>query len=336
MRLYEVGEFALIEALTRGLPQRKEVVLGVGDDAAVLKMDGSKYLIATCDMMVEEVHFSLRYSSFFQIGWKAMASSLSDIAAMGARGLFALCSIGLKPAMSDDEVQQIYQGLLSLAKRHEVSIVGGDTVSSPKGLVVDLTLLGETSDRRFIPRSGAQDGDALFLSGFTGRAQAGLDLLMSGDPYDFNEKFLMDAHLLPIPRCEEGLFLASRPELSSMIDISDGLCGDLGHLCLKSGLGAKLWEDNLPVAPTLREFCHLRGLSPLDYILFGGEDYELLFTASMKAAEDLLREWKQRFSLSLSLIGQMDSRVKGIELVSGDGQARPLPLKGYQHFMKER
>jgi thiamine-monophosphate kinase len=330
----DIGEFELIAFLTGDFTYNRQTVIGVGDDCAVYELSKGHYLLATCDMLIEDVHFCRKTASAFLIGCKAMACSLSDIAAMGGHPLFALISIGLPETTSEEFVQDLYVGIRSMCRDYQVVLVGGDTVRSPEKIVIDISMVGECPKAKFIPRSGAKSGDAIVVTGHLGDSAAGLDLLEKRvtEPDTERRSVLVEAHLAPEPRCAQGAFLAENFKIHSMIDISDGLSGDLKHICDSSKLGARIRADQIPISDTLQEFCSGARIDPLTYALAGGEDYELLFTLPVKELECLTGQWPEEFEIPLSRIGEMDKAVQGPHILSKDGDERPLDEHSFEHF----
>ncbi len=334
VQIRDRGEFELIKLLTHDLPGTPQLVVGVGDDCSVYEISKNRYLLATCDMLIEGVHFSKRTASPFLIGCKAMACSLSDIAAMGGEPLFALVSIGLPETTTEEFVQDLYVGIRSMCRDYQVVLAGGDTVRSPDKIVIDVSMIGECPGGTFVLRSGAKAGDAIVVTGSLGDSAAGLDLLEGklSDSDTERRSELIEAHLAPEPRCEQGKYLAENFEIHAMIDLSDGLAGDLAHICESSKLGARVHADKLPVSKTLADFCWNSGVNPLQYALSGGEDYELLFTLAPRELKRLMSEWPEEFDVPLVHIGEMDKAVTGIHLVATDGSGRPLDVRSFEHF----
>ena len=330
----DIGEFELIKLLTHDLPGSPQAIVGVGDDCSVFEISKDRYLLATCDMLIEDVHFSKKTASAFLVGCKAMACSLSDIAAMGGHPLFALVSVGLPETTPEDFVQDLYVGIRSMCRDYQVVLVGGDTVRSPDKVVIDVSMTGECPSGKCILRAGAKSGDAVVVTGYLGDSAAGLDLLGGKvtEPDTERRSELVEAHLAPEPRCEQGRFLAENFDIHSMIDISDGLAGDLSHICESSKLGARIHADKIPLSEALAGFCRGAGIDPLKYALSGGEDYELLFTLSPPELERLMKNWPEEFETPLFQIGEIDKTVKGIHLVSKDGDERPLDARSFEHF----
>jgi thiamine-monophosphate kinase len=331
----EMGEFEMIRLMTDGLTYDPRTVVGVGDDCAVYEISKGRYLLATCDMLIEDVHFTRKTASAFLIGCKAMACSLSDVAAMGGRPLFALVSVGFPSSTPTEFAQDLYVGIRSMCRDYGVTLAGGDTVRSPDRIVIDVSMTGECPRGKYALRSGAKAGDAIVVTGYLGDSAAGLDLL-SGKAIERDTErrsALAEAHLAPEPRCEQGAFLCENFDIHSMIDISDGLAGDLAHICESSRLGARIQAGNIPLSRALQEFCDSAGRDPLKYALEGGEDYELLFTLAPKEFERLANEWSEQFDLPLARIGEISDAFEGIHIVQ-DGGERPLDARSFDHFRK--
>jgi thiamine-monophosphate kinase len=328
----DIGEFGLIERLTKMLPQPADVLVGAGDDAAVFKLSSGQIVVGTCDMFVEYVHFDLSTCEPSQVGWRAMTASLSDIAAMGCKPRFAMVSLGVPAETSTAVVEQIYDGLVKTAARHAAAIVGGDTVRSPERIVIDVSLMGEPAGLRYLTRSGASSGDAIVVTGHPGQSVAGLEILFSGTKLrgDGLEE-LVRAHLEPRARVEQGLFLAQNDRVSAAIDLSDGLAQDLGHICEMSQVGAVIDLDKLPISHHLAEYCGGNSKDAARLCLSGGEDYELLFTVREAGLEPFIAEWRGRFELPATMIGRMTSKFEGVRLRDGD-EFMPADAPGYDHF----
>jgi len=333
-RVDEIGEFALIERLARMLPQSANVLVGPGDDAAVFKLSSGQTMVATCDMLIEGVHFDLTGCSPSQVGWRAMTASLSDMAAMGCNPLFAIVSIGMPADTAISDVEQIYVGLTQAAQEHSAAIVGGDTARSPQGIVIDVSLIGEAVGSRYLTRSGASEGDAVIVTGFPGQSAAGLEIALSGrNPHGNDEEQLVRAHLAPRARVEQGLFLARSDNVGAAIDLSDGLVQDLGHICEMSQLGALIDVVKLPISSHLAKYCERKAKSAATCCLSGGEDYELLFTVRGGCLESFLSGWRGEFGLPATVIGYMTSEFTGVRLEN----ATDIPLcriTGYDHFRR--
>jgi thiamine-monophosphate kinase len=260
--------------------RRSRLKLSIGDDAAAFQVRHGHHLLVSTDALVEGIHFDLSYFRPEELGWKALAVNLSDIAAMGGRPLFFTTSIALPKHTDPRFVQRFYQGVNNLARKFGVELAGGDTCASPQGIFIDLTVLGEVKPSEMIGRSGARPGDLIYVSGELGGSAMGLELLKQSSHRKRSWSGLVERHLRPVPRCRLGRFLAQRGLATALIDLSDGLSTDLHHLCSASGVGAVIEAQEIPVARLSPSVAACLDGLPLDYAVNGGEDYELLFTVS--------------------------------------------------------
>ncbi len=342
-RIKDIGEFALIERLAEALGPvgrgaGQGVIRGIGDDAAVLQSTSGTRILAACDMMVEGKHFKLSYFTPQQIGWKALAVNLSDIAAMGGKPRWALVSLGLKPEMEVAFAEGIYAGIAELAQEHGVTIVGGDTCASPNCLVIDICIIGEAYRSLVTYRSGANPGDLILVTGMMGLAAAGLSCLSSEEHLQIKgRERLIQAHLTPFPRVREATALIESETVGAMNDISDGLASELHEISQASGLGARIYQHRIPLDEAVVSLAAQLGINPLDWALYGGEDLELLLTipggkGSPLKARKLARILKRVTGTPLTLIGQMMEQTGGVELVDHHEQILPLHAQGYNHF----
>ncbi|MCM2310535.1 MAG: thiamine-phosphate kinase [Steroidobacteraceae bacterium] len=314
-----LGEFDLIERYFSRSSGRRDVLLGVGDDAALLEVPPGRVLVAAVDTLVEGRHF-MADAPPDSIGHQALAVNLSDLAAMGADPAWALLSLSL-PDSDEAWLKSFAAGLYALAEQHGVALVGGDTVRGPR--VVTVTVLGSMEPQLALRRDGAQPGDVLFVSGWPGEAAAGLEALRTGGAQGAAD-VLVRRYRYAEPRLELGRALRGRA--SAAMDVSDGLYGDLQKLCKASGCGARLDLERLPVSAELA-----RRYSRADcerFVLFGGDDYELLFSVPAATAADFVAEWSG--GLPLHRIGVM---VTGIAVrCMRDGRPEAVQGGGYDHF----
>ncbi|HHH40956.1 MAG TPA: thiamine-phosphate kinase [Chloroflexi bacterium] len=335
MRISDLGEFPLIDRVGRivGL-QRPDVVVGIGDDVAVLEDRGDELLLATVDSQVEGVHFLPDRITPYQLGRRALAINLSDIAAMGGRAEYALVSLALPADTEVAWVEALYRGLREEGERFGVVVVGGNMARSPGGAFVDVCVLGRVHRRHLLLRSGARPGDRVLVTGHLGGSAAGLHLLLDPDlavaPSD--REALLARHLTPTPRLPEAAIIARSGAATAMIDVSDGLSSDVGHICEQSRVGVRLWADRLPIAPATRRVAELLGRAPWRLALEGGEDYELCFTAPPEAAADLAAAVRRETGTPVAVVGEVLPAEEGRWLVLEDGRKRPLEAKGWEHF----
>lgn len=321
-QLGALGEFGLIRQLTEGLASSEDVLTGIGDDCAVLRL-GDRELLVTCDAAIEDVHFRRALASPQAIGWKSAASALSDIAAMGGQPRFVLITLACPPDTSMDFLEALYRGMAEAVSYCGAVVVGGDTTQSPSGMVIDLTVIGEPVAQRSLLRSGARPRDCLAVTGWPGRSAAGLLALERGDEIPA----LVQAHLHPLPRIAEGQWLAAQPEVHAAIDLSDGLLQDAGHLAESSQLGIDLHRSAVPIAPELRAFCGKHALDAGNLAFNGGEEYELVLALDGDSAVPLAHGFQERFGLPLTVIGRFTEAWSGMRM---EGEA--LHPQGYDHF----
>jgi thiamine-monophosphate kinase len=306
--------------------KKKYGLVHVGDDCAVLPKDAETDLLVTADMLVEDVDFRLEWTSPELLGAKALAVSLSDIAAMGGTPRWAMLSIGIPHAVwGSPFVDKLYEGWHTLAEHHKVEMIGGDVSRTPEKVVIDSVVLGEVGKGRAILRSGARAGDSIFVTGSLGGAAGGLLLLESGTVYAGAAKWqqnLISRQIRPTARVDTGLAICGWEAATAMIDLSDGLSSDLAHICESSGVGARLDASEIPVDPDLDGLAMSRD-QRLGLALNGGEDFELLFTVPGNAAlPDDIPALK---------IGVITDDAGVLELLA-DGSITHLAPRGFKHF----
>ncbi len=331
-------ERRLIEIIRRAARRAPAVRVGIGDDCAVLEPTAGSLLLATTDLLIEDVHFRRRWATPTDIGWKALAVNVSDIAAMGGRPRWGLIALACPGTVAVDEAEAFYAGVQALATEHDVAIVGGDTAASPGGWIVNVTLLGEAV-RAPLMRSTARPGDVIAVTGSLGRSAAGLALLEATPaPADVPSDARADvtaAHLRPRPRTREGLWLSEAGAVTAMIDLSDGLATDLGHLCEESGVGARVDVGRVPVEASVRAVALALGRDALHWATGGGEDYELLLTCSPEAFDRLAGGLARATGTKLTAVGEMTPAAEGIRYLDACGEAVSV-RPGFEHFVTGR
>jgi thiamine-monophosphate kinase len=328
MKLSEIGEFGLIKAISQIADKGQGVVMGVGDDVAVLRPSPGQVLLVTTDLLLEGVHFQLEFTDLYRLGQKALAVNLSDIAACGGRPTAFLVSLAISPAMEVTAMQALYKGMMEQARQYGCSLVGGDT-SRGKEWMISITLLGEAEEGKVVYRRGAQQGDRIFVTGHLGDAALGLKQLKSG----VREGYLIERHLVPSPRVKEGAAIARQGLATAMIDISDGLIADLGHILEASGVGAQIHLPQLPLSVSYREHGKPYYKNPYLFALAGGEDYELLFTAP-EGRQEAIAKLAQELHTPMTMIGEIVEASAGVTLVGSDGRKIPVEQRGHDHFKK--
>jgi len=333
---YAIRELALIRAIRARAGLGSGVRVGIGDDCAVLEPTPGAPLLATTDLLIEDIHFRRTYATPADIGWKAFAVNLSDIASMGGRPRWALVALACPGTTEVSEVEAFYAAAWTLADEHQVAVVGGDTSASPNGWIVNVTLLGEALHPPLL-RSTARVGDVVAVTGPLGRSAAGLAMLSASAPPSGLEPGDVDdvtgAHLRPVPRVREGQWLAAAGGVTAMIDLSDGLVTDLAHLAEESAVGARINLARLPLSASVRRVATACGGDPLAWATSGGEDYELLFTCGAAAWERLARGLTGVTGRLPHAIGEIVDAAQGTTFLDPDGH--PVALApGFEHFSR--
>jgi len=318
MKIKDIGgEFALIERIKKKIGQySKGVIVGIGDDAAVLSYDKNNYLLFTTDMLVENDHFSLKYSSPEQIGMKAIEQNVSDIAAMGGIPKFAVISLALPNDIDVEFVDKLYDGINKKSKKYKINIVGGNVTHS-KEIVVNVALIGFLEKRHLALRSNAKVNDLIFCSGHVGKSTVGLELLRHNLEGESIKK-----HLEPECRLDLARKLV-KIGVNSMIDISDGVASEVKHICHESKVGAIIYADKIPILKNTIIDAKTLNKSAVDFALYGGEDFELIFTAPKNKVKQLKK-------YGITIIGEIIDKRYGLKLIKN---GKKLNLEsGFDHF----
>jgi len=335
VRVSQLGEFPLIDLVGQIVGvERPDIVVGIGDDVAVLGGTGDELILATVDSQVEGVHFLLDRITPFQLGRRALAINLSDIAAMGGTAQYALVSLALPVDTEVAWVEELYRGLRAEGDRFGVAVVGGNMARSLGGVFIDVCVLGRVRREQLLLRTGAKVGDWILVTGYLGDSAAGLSLLLDDrlSVADADRELLIGRHLTPIPRLAEAAVIARSGLATAMIDLSDGLSSDVGHICERSRVGARVWAERLPISPAARQVAALTGRAPWRLALEGGEDYELCFTAPPGVAEELVAAVSRETGTPVTVVGEILPTGEGRWLVLEDGQEMHLEAKGWKHF----
>jgi thiamine-monophosphate kinase len=330
----ELGENRLI-ALFRSLAsagERRGVVVGPGDDTAVLRLEEARLGLFTCDMMVEGVHFRREWSSGEDVGWKAMAQNVSDIAAMGGEPGFAVASVAAAGDLEAALLEGIAAGLVECASDHGAALVGGDLVGSTGPTVVDVALIGWVEENTVLRRCGARPGDAVLVTGQLGASAAGLAVLKSGlKPAGCPEvERAVAAHRRPRPRLAEGRAIARTRRATAMMDLSDGLAEDLQRLCGESEVGARIEARRIPIDADCRAVAERLGQDALMLATSGGEDYELLFTCLPDAVDEIEASVSRSTGTGVTVIGEVATGGAAV-LLEADGRESAFRA-GFDHF----
>lgn len=332
-----LGEFGLIDHLTRDLPIRNvNTVLGVGDDGAVIDTFGKQVVVST-DMLVEGVHFDLMYMPLKHLGYKSVVVNLSDILAMNAQPLSITVSIAISNRFSVEALEEIYEGINLACDRYGVDLIGGDTTSSQKGLIISITAIGEVEDDQYVTRSGAKENDLICVTGNLGASYLGLLLLerekkiylenQNIQPNLENQTYVLQRFMKPeLPQRATTWMKENQLKPTAMIDISDGLSSEILHICKASSVGCVLYEEKLPIHDDTRSCASIFGISATTCALNGGEDYELLFTLSPHDFEKIKEEdW-------LTIIGHITPETEGKKLITNGNKRIDITAQGWNHM----
>lgn len=334
-----LGEFGLIEHLTRNIElQNASSIVGVGDDAAVIDHFGKQTVITT-DLLVEGIHFDLMYTPLKHLGYKSVVVNLSDIYAMNATPTQITVSIAFSNRFSVEALSEFYEGIYAACEKYGVDLVGGDTSSSQKGFVISVTAIGEVAPGKYVRRDTAKKGDLICCSGDLGAAYVGLLFLEREkqiylespqvQPDLEGESYVIGRLLKPEARKDIIEFLETQNIVpTSMMDISDGLSSEILHICEQSQLGCILYEEKLPIAEEMRKAAFKFEIDPTACALSGGEDYELLFTMSQSDYEKIV------LNEQISVIGYMTDAVEGVKINTRGGQVHPITAQGWNAFKK--
>ena len=331
-----LGEFGLIDHLTKNNETRQAgTILSVGDDAAVIDQFGRQTVIST-DLLIEGIHFDLMYTPLKHLGYKSVVVNLSDIYAMNATPTHITVNIGFSNRFSVESLSEIYEGIYLACEKYNVDLVGGDTSSSQKGLIISVTAIGEVAPDQYVTRSGAQKGDLLCVTGDLGGAFLGLTILEREkkiflenpniQPDLENQNYIVGRLLKPEARKDVVEWMAeNNVKPTAMMDISDGLSSEILHICKQSLCGAVVYEDKLPIDDDAKQYAYKLELDPTACALSGGEDYELIFTVPQSDYE------KIKDNADISIIGYMTEPEKKATLLTKGGNVHEIVAQGWQH-----
>lgn len=332
MNLSSIGEFGFIKRFSGKFDDLLGPgSTGIGDDCAVIPVEGDGELVVSTDMLVEDVHFLRDKISSYDLGYKSLAVNLSDIAAMGGSPVASFLSLAIPPDLDLEYMDCLLDGYHDLSRRFAVPLMGGDTTRSGEKLVISVTILGKVAKGRARLRSGAQTGDIVAVTGKLGDSAAGLHILLNSLGCEGVNEQLVAKHTKPEPCVKEGSWLATQDGVNCMMDVSDGIASDIGHILNRSGKGAVIDLNGLPLSDELRTFCSDRQLDPYYFATSGGEDYCLLLTICKELFDSVAKAYSREFSTCLYPIGQI---TDGSELTwKKDGKVLAKgPGKGFRHF----
>lgn len=338
--LAELGEFGLIDHLTKNFKIKQESTLkGIGDDAAVLDFKDKKAVVST-DLLVEGIHFDLSYMPLKHLGYKAVMVNLSDIYAMNATATQVTVSIAVSNRFPLEAIEELYEGIYAAAKTYNVDVIGGDTTSSTKGLLISVTAIGQANEEDIVYRNGAKANDLLVVTGDIGASYLGFQILerekqvFQADPNNQPDldmySYLIERQLKPEARRDVSKLLKElEVKPTSMIDISDGLSSEIMHLCKQSEIGCNLYEEKIPLDQQVISACEEFNMDSTTIALNGGEDYELLFTVSQ---EDFP---KIKANPNFTIIGHMSDASEGMNLITRGNQKIELKAQGWNSLENE-
>lgn len=330
--LSSLGEFGLIDRICARFPQPAPPELGIGDDAALLTPSPGMQLVVSTDLLAEGVHFERSFGQLRLLGRKALAVNLSDLAAMGGRPRWFFLSLAIPPGFPLEDIEALLDGLAEQAAEHGVLLAGGDTCGSKSGLTISITVMGEQEPERLVRRSGARPGHEVWVSGTLGDSALGLQLLLSGGGKNAGTatEYVINRHLDPTPRCRLGQTLAEAGLISAMIDLSDGLLADLGHICEQSGCGAEIKLAHIPRSAPFDTVIAGASSPPWHLIATGGEDYELCFTAPPAGRSAILKIAKTA-GIPVTVVGKVTDSGRVVAHLPDGSNFQPS-ASGYTHF----
>ena len=340
-QLSDLGEFGLIERLTEGFGiKTASTIVGVGDDAAVMDFGGKKAVVST-DLLIEGVHFDLTYVPLKHLGYKAVVVNVSDIYAMNAKATQVTVSVAVSNRFPVEALDELYAGIRLACERYEVDLVGGDTTSSTRGLIISVTAIGEANEEDLVYRSGAKPFDLVVLTGDIGGAYMGLQILErekavfqvnpNSQPDIEMYSYILERQLKPEARKDiPPLLKELGVKPTAMMDVSDGLSSEILHICKQSGVGCNLYEEKIPLDPEVISSCEEFDLDSTTIALSGGEDYELLFTIKQEDYD------KIKGNPNFTVIGYITEKNNGANLITRDGQQIPIIARGWNALLNNK
>jgi len=334
MLLSEIGEFGLIKRLSEKF---QDIVVqsatGIGDDCAIIQKDEIHDYVITTDMLVENIHFIRSKITPYELGYKTLAVNLSDIASMGAVPLYSFLSIAIPPDIEVEYLDQFLEGYKQLSRKFLTPLMGGDTTSSEKNLILSVTVIGIIEKNKARLRNMAQKDDIICVSGFLGDSGGGLKIILGNLPLSDDTKYLLKCHNCPEPAVNEGIWLANQYGVNAMMDISDGIASDLKHILKASKKSAVIELNNLPISPQLQSVAKQYGFNVIELATSGGEDYKLLFTIDKNKFSDIAEKYKKQFGNELFAIGNIVENNNESVLWQKNGITVDDLKDGYNHFM---
>ncbi|MEA3504104.1 MAG: thiamine-phosphate kinase [Bacteroidota bacterium] len=332
MKLSQIGEFGIIEKIIE--PNFRKLLgenqFGIGDDCAIMELDKSLYQIVTTDLLIENTHFTRDKISAFDLGFKALAVNLSDIASMGGAPVATFLSVGFPADLEVSWVQEFMQGYRDLSEKESVPLLGGDTTKSSSQIVINVAVIGKVEKGKVKKRCAAKSGDIICSTNVLGDSAAGLRCLQNNIVDTEYAKHLIKRHNAPVPRVAEGKFLSQFKQVHAMMDISDGVFSDIKHILKASKVGAKIYCDRVPTSLYLKTACKENNWNKMAFSISGGEDYELLFTVEKEFFPLLKERFKQEFDRELFVFGEI---IEGEQKVLYLDDEKEIDVEsGFRHF----
>lgn len=332
MKIGEIGEFGFIKSFAHKYNHLiEEGNKGIGDDCAILKLNELESYVVTTDLLVEEIHFLKNKISASQLGIKSLAVSLSDVAAMGATPKFSFLSISIPKDTDTEYLDQFMQAYLALSEDLNCPLMGGDTTKSPDKLMINVVVIGQAKKENIKTRASAQSGDLICCTGTLGDSAAGLNLILENREITVYSNYLLNKHLQPKARTQEGIWLGEKSCVHALMDISDGISSDLKHILEQSKKSAIIDIKSIPKSKELIETCNHFQWSSDDLAISGGEDYELLFTVKKSEITLLQKQYKEEFGEDISVIGEITEGEQSIKWLK-KGEEVNLEKIGFNHF----
>jgi len=332
-KLSEIGEFGLIDKVIS--PRFQELVgkdiTGIGDDCAIMPFSEKEVQIVTTDLLIEKVHFLRSAITAFQLGFKSLAVNLSDIAGMGGTPTATFLSVAFPKNLGVTWIENFMEGYRDLSEKENVPLLGGDTTNSPDNIVINVAVTGRMKKTQVKKRADAKPGDYIVVPDSLGDSGGGLQYILDGLPNDKFSKILLEQHLTPYPKVSEGKWFAQMDGVHAMMDVSDGVGSDLGHIVKASNVAAEVYLEKTPISKNLREAAEKYGWNDEELAFSGGEDYTLLLTIDPEAFEKLAGDFKKTFGRPLHVIGKINKGEPSIHYLR-NGKAVKGPGKGFMHF----
>lgn len=333
MELKDIGEFGFIKRFANKFDKLiANDEKGIGDDCALIPVNDAETYVVTTDLLIEDVHFLKERITPYELGYKSLAVSFSDVAAMGAEPKFSFLSIAIPKQTPVEYLDAFMEGYHALSEKFKAPLMGGDTTKSPDELMINVVVIGQCKKSDVRLRSMAKEGDVICVTGNLGDSAAGLNVLLNNIEVNQDSKLLVQKHHLPQPRIKEGAWLSKQASVNAMMDISDGISSDLMHILNASGKSAGIYSEKLPVSKVMQSMAIEYGWNTMELATSGGEDYELLFTVDKQDIDRLQKEYRALFAEDITVIGEIKKGEPGICWFQ-NGHEIAMDKCGFNHFV---